>query len=111
VDVLDAIGQVREAGGVAVFAHPGAAARGRTVEDSTIAAMAAAGLAGLEVDHPDHTPEARQHLRGLAADLGLLVTGSSDFHGANKTVALGDQLTHRDAYEDLVSRATGVGVL
>jgi predicted metal-dependent phosphoesterase TrpH len=111
IDVLDAIGQVCEAGGVAVFAHPGAASRGRTVQDSVIVAMAAAGLAGLEVDHPDHTPAAREHLRGLAADLGLLTTGSSDFHGANKTVALGDHLTHANTYEDLVSRATGVGVL
>jgi predicted metal-dependent phosphoesterase TrpH len=111
VDVLEAIGQVREAGGVAVFAHPGAAARGRTVDDSVIAAMAAAGLAGLEVDHPDHSAQARDHLRGLARDLGLLTTGSSDFHGANKTVALGDHLTEQSAYEDLVSRATGVGVL
>jgi predicted metal-dependent phosphoesterase TrpH len=111
VDVVDAIGQVREAGGVAVFAHPGAASRGRTVADRVIAVMAAAGLAGLEVDHPDHTVAARHHLRGLAADLGLLVTGSSDFHGANKTVSLGEHLTHEDSYEDLVSRATGVGVL
>jgi predicted metal-dependent phosphoesterase TrpH len=111
VDVLDVIGQVREAGGVAVFAHPGAASRGHTVDDLVIAEMAAAGLVGLEVDHPDHTPAAREHLRGLAADLGLLVTGSSDFHGANKTVALGDHLTSEDAYDDLVSRATGVGVL
>jgi len=111
LDVVEAIGLVTEAGGVAVFAHPGASSRGRTVSDDVIADMAAAGLAGLEVDHPDHTPEARERLRRVAAGLGLVTTGSSDFHGANKTVALGDHRTTHAAYDDLVSRATGVEVL
>lgn len=111
IDVVDAIGQVTEAGGVAVFAHPGASSRGRTVSDQTIADLAAAGLAGLEVDHPDHTPSTRERLRSLAGDLGLLSTGSSDFHGANKTVSLGEHLTAADAYEQLISGATGVAVL
>lgn len=111
LDVLEAIALVRAAGGVTVFAHPGAASRGRTVSDDVIADMAAAGLAGLEVDHPDHTPEARAHLRGLAAGLGLLATGSSDFHGANKTVGLGQNLTHPDVYDALLAPATGTVVL
>ena len=111
LDVVEAIGLVRAAGGVAVFAHPGASARGRTVRDAAVAAMARAGLAGLEVDHPDHEPAARAHLRGLADELGLLRTGSSDFHGAHKTVALGAFTTTREAYEALVARATGVPVL
>ena len=111
LDVLEAIALVRGAGGVAVFAHPEASARGRTVGDDAVAAMAQAGLAGLEVDHVDHTPPAREHLRGLAAELGLLPTGSSDFHGANKTVALGAHTTSRQAYEALVAQATGVPVV
>ena len=111
LDVLDAIRLVAAAGGVTVFAHPAASKRGRTVPDSTIAAMAEAGLAGLEVDHVDHDPGERAHLRGLADDLGLLVTGSSDFHGARKAVALGGETTAPAAYEELVARATGVPVL
>ena len=111
LDVQEAIGLVRAAGGVAVFAHPGAAARGRTVSDAAVAAMAEAGLAGLEVDHVDHTEQARTHLRGLAAGLGLLTTGSSDFHGGNKTVALGAHTTSRKAYEALVGQASGVPVV
>ena len=59
----------------------------RVVPDSLIVEMAAQGLFGLEADHEDHTPQERAEVRALAADLGLVVTGSSDFHGTNKTVA------------------------
>jgi hypothetical protein len=69
--------------------------------------MAAAGLAGLEADHTDHDPAARKRVREIAADLGLVVTGSSDFHGANKTVALGEWTTDPDVYGQLVDEATG----
>ena len=80
---------IRAAGGVAVFAHPLARRRGRVVEPAVIAELAAAGLAGVEVDHPDHAPEDRALLRGLARDLDLVVTGSSDYHGTNKSIAIG----------------------
>ena len=60
---------------------------------------------------PLDEPAARAHLRGLAAELGLLTTGSSDFHGRHKTVALGAFTTARDTYEALVAGATGVPVL
>ncbi len=111
LDVLDAIRLILAAGGVTVFAHPAATKRGRTVGDDVIVAMAEAGLHGLEVDHYDHDAEARDSLRGLARDLGLLVTGSSDFHGANKPVALGENTTSMEMYEQLVSAATGLEVL
>jgi predicted metal-dependent phosphoesterase TrpH len=106
LDVLEAVQLVRGAGGVAVFAHPGASKRGRTVSDDVIAELAAAGLAGLEVDHIDHDEPTRAHLTGLAAELGLLTTGSSDFHGTNKTVQLGENTTTPEAYERLVAEAT-----
>jgi predicted metal-dependent phosphoesterase TrpH len=111
LDVLDAVRLVVAAGGVAVFAHPAAAKRGRTVGDDVIADLADAGLAGLEVDHVDHDEAARERLRGLAVDLGLLTTGSSDFHGTNKTVRLGEHTTSQEAYEQLVAAARGVEVL
>ncbi len=109
--VLEALALVQAAGGVTVFAHPKAEARGRTVSDAVIREMAAAGLTGLEVDHVDHTAAARQHLRELAAELDLLVTGSSDFHGTNKTVPLGANLTDPGQLEALCAAATGVEVL
>jgi len=108
LEVLTGVRLVAEAGGVAVFAHPLARRRGRVVGDDVVAAMVEAGLSGLEVDHPDHDEADREHLRGLAADLGLLVTGSSDYHGSNKSVRIGAG-GHTDpaAYEALVARTTG----
>ena len=96
---MDAVRLVREAGGVPVMAHPLAARRGRVVADDVIAAMAAAGLAGLEVDHRDHDPAEREHLRGLAAELGLLTTGASDYHGTGKVNRLGENLTTAEVLE------------
>jgi predicted metal-dependent phosphoesterase TrpH len=107
-DVFDGIALVRAAGGVPVFAHPMAAKRGRVVPDSAYAELADAGLGGIEADHADHEPETRQKIRGIAAELGLFVTGSSDFHGANKAIALGAETTDPEAYERLVAQATGV---
>jgi hypothetical protein len=106
-DVLEGIALVRAAGGVPVFAHGLATRRGRVVGDEAIATMAAAGLLGLEVDHPDHDPDERAHLRGLAGELGLLVTGSSDYHGSNKTTPIAACTTAPDQYEALVAAGTG----
>ena len=106
-DPFEAIRLVRAAGGVTVFAHPAAHKRGRTVSEQAIADLAAAGLGGVEVDHTDHDEPTRARLRGLAADLGLLATGSSDYHGTRKTVRLGANTTAPEAYEALVDRATG----
>ena len=111
LDVFDAVRAVRAAGGVPVFAHPRATVRGQVVPDQLIADLADAGLFGLEADHEDHSPAERAHVRELANDLGLVVTGSSDFHGTHKTVALGAFTTDPEAYEKIVSAATGVPVL
>ena len=105
IDVFRAVELVRAAGGVPVFAHPRASVRGRIVPDSLIVELAAAGLAGLEADHEDHTPEQREHVRALAAELGLLVTGSSDFHGTNKSVKLGAYTTAPDQYQRILAAA------
>ncbi|MFG3657732.1 PHP domain-containing protein [Streptomyces sp. NPDC047706] len=106
-DPFEAIRLIKGAGGVAVFAHPGAAKRGRTVPESAIAELAAAGLDGIEVDHMDHDPDTRARLRGLAKELGLLVTGSSDYHGSRKTVTLGEYVTDPEVYGEITRRATG----
>jgi predicted metal-dependent phosphoesterase TrpH len=111
LDVLDALRLVLAAGGVPVFAHPRANKRGRIVSDEVIADMAAAGLVGLEVDHVDHGEQERAHLRGLAGELGLVTTGSSDFHGTNKPVRLAENTSSEQAYERIVAAATGAQVL
>ncbi|RBY86641.1 PHP domain-containing protein [Blastococcus sp. TF02A-30] len=106
-DVREGIALVRAAGGVPVFAHGLATKRGRVVGDDAVAAMAEAGLLGLEVDHPDHSDEERAHMRGLADELGLLRTGSSDYHGANKTTPIGACTTDPEQYEALLAAGTG----
>ncbi|GIH25091.1 phosphatase [Acrocarpospora phusangensis] len=103
LDPVRAVLLTRAAGGTAVLAHPRAARRGRTVPDAWIAEMAAAGLAGVEADHPDHTSEARAEIRALAADLDLIVTGSSDDHGSLTGHRLGCETTSPDQYERLLA--------
>jgi 3',5'-nucleoside bisphosphate phosphatase len=111
VDPVKAVQLVRAAGGVPVFAHPAASHRGRTVDDSVIAKLADAGLAGIEVDHRDNPPEARVRLREIAAELGLLVTGASDYHGSGKPNLLGENTTDPEVFAALVDQATGVDVV
>ena len=98
---------VLAAGGVPVMAHPRAGRRGRVVTDDDIVALAAAGLAGIEADHPDHTPAEREAVRDLGRRLGLLVTGSSDYHGPVRPNALGEFTTDPAVYEAIVAAGRG----
>ncbi|MER5359885.1 PHP domain-containing protein [Streptomyces sp. NPDC002785] len=107
LDPFEAIRLVKAAGGVTVFAHPLAVKRGAVVPESSIARLAAAGLDGIEVDHMDHDEPTRAKLRGLARELGLLTTGSSDYHGSRKTVGLGECTTDPEIYGEITRRATG----
>lgn len=91
-----ALGLVRDAGGAAVLAHPRSFKRRAKVTDAQLAEFAVAGLAGIEVDHPEHEPQVSAALRALAAELGVLATGSSDFHGERKAVRLGEFTTAPD---------------
>ncbi|MGI4894284.1 MAG: PHP domain-containing protein [Janthinobacterium lividum] len=100
-DPVEAVERVRAAGGVPVIAHPAASKRGSCIDDADIEAMVAAGLAGLEVDHRDHSDTERAHLRDLARALGLLVTGSSDYHGSGKKNRLGENTTDPEVLEAL----------
>ena len=101
-----AIGLVRAAGGVAVVAHP-RADRDLLVTDEQIAVLAAAGLAGVEVFHPDQ-PEAEQaSLLALTRDLGLIATGGSDDHGTLTGHRIGSHTAAPGAYESLIAQATG----
>lgn len=101
VDPVEAVQLVRQAGGVPVMAHPRAPSRGRLARDETIYAMIDAGLAGVEVYHRDNPPEGRQWLLELAARHDLLVTGSSDYHGAGKPNLLGENTTAPQTVADL----------
>lgn len=102
----DAVRLVVAAGGVPVLAHPGASGRGLTVSDDVVATLARAGLAGLEVHHLDHSDDAVAHLGALARELGLLVTGSSDYHGTGKTNRLGARTTTTDVLAAIEDRGS-----
>lgn len=102
-----AVELIRAAGGVAVFAHPVASARGRVVGDDVVGQMIDAGLQGLEIEHRDNPEPGRQELRRIAARHGLLTTGSSDYHGEGKPNRLGENLTSAAVLEQIEALATG----
>ncbi len=106
-DPVAAIGLIRAAGGAAVLAHPGAGSRGERLSDQAIAGLAAAGMAGLEVAHPDHDHAERERLGALAASLGLVPCGGSDDHGSLTGHRIGCETTAPEAYERLLSRTSG----
>lgn len=106
-----AVELVRAAGGVPVFAHPVASSRGRIVGEQTYRDMIDAGLLGLEVEHRDNPEEGRTFLRGLAAKHGLLMTGSSDYHGAGKPNVLGENTTSPEVLSRIEELATGSTVV
>ena len=101
-----AVAAIRASGGVPVFAHPAADARGRIVPDDVFDELAEAGLAGLEVHHRDHSPAQRERLLAIADRLGLLVTGSSDYHGTGKVNRLGENLTDPQVLAEIVRQGT-----
>ena len=102
-----AIDLVRAAGGVPVIAHPWGRSSHRVITTDLLARLVADhGLAGIEVDHQDHSPESRATLRGMATDLGLIYTGSSDHHGVGKVDHdLGVNTTEPEQFERLLDVA------
>ena len=105
LDPVHAIGLVRDAGGVAVLAHPRAGSDW-VVSDEEIGRLAAAGLAGVEVFHPDQPAAERAGLLALAHDLGLVATGGSDDHGSLTGHRIGCETVAADAYQALISQAS-----
>jgi predicted metal-dependent phosphoesterase TrpH len=84
-DLEDGIRLVQEAGGITSLAHPIRLGRtDRSEEEKLIASMARAGLDAIEAYHSDHDQDATERYLALARKYDLLVTGGSDFHGANK---------------------------
>jgi predicted metal-dependent phosphoesterase TrpH len=101
-----AIKLIKEAGGVAVIAHPMASHRGRVISSETFGSIINSGLDGIEVDHRDHTPDEKRELINLAKEFDLVMTGSSDYHGNGKLNMLGEYTTHPKQWEKLESKAT-----
>lgn len=100
-----AIRLIKEAGGVAVIAHPLASRSGRKIDLGTLNQLIQAGLDGIEVDHRDHNEMERSELMRLAIEHNLVVTGSSDYHGTGKMNQLAEFTTHPEQWERLEARA------
>ena len=97
----DAVRTIARAGGIPALAHPGWGAR-----DDLIPELIEAGLEGIEVYYPDHTPQLTLHYMRLAEQYNLLMTGGTDFHGtavASKA-PLGSQYVPVDVVDKLKAR-------
>jgi 3',5'-nucleoside bisphosphate phosphatase len=103
---LDALQLIHAAGGACVLAHPGTFRETKPVPPTLIDELAAAGLDGIEVSHPEHTPEVEAEYRQTAHCIGVIWTGSSDCHGNRyDPVRLGMRTTAPEQLERLRARA------
>ena len=104
LDPVRSVALIRQAGGACVLAHPGMWKGQGSVPDALIEDMAEAGMAGIEVDHPDQGVEQRAYYRAMAERLDLVPTGASDCHGARYDFRLGSETTDADRVAELRRR-------
>lgn len=101
-EAAEAIALVHGAGGCATVAHPALSG----LKEADLRALAAAGLDGIEVDHPGQTPDVRKTLRGYARSLGLCATAGSDYHAAeNGGMRLGTEAMEPGEFAGYEARA------
>ena len=101
----DAIKLIKQAGGVAVIAHPLASLRGRTVSIESFKSMVEAGLDGIEISHRDQSEDERKLLREIVEQYDIIATGSSDYHGNGKLNQLAEFTTTPEDFEALEAKA------
>ncbi len=106
-DPATAVRLVVAAGGVPVIAHPATRGAGLVVSDGDIGELVDAGLAGLEVDHRENTAAGKETIRRLARRHGLILTGSSDYHGTGKPNRLGENTTSDESVDAIMRLGTG----
>jgi hypothetical protein len=102
IDVVEAISAVRNAGGVAVLAHPG-----QLDNFSAVPELVDYGLQGIEAYHPNHDIRDLEQCLSLAREYDIVITGGSDFHGFYDEIptGLGCPITDANIIEKLKSRA------
>lgn len=88
VDAVRAVQAIKNAGGIAVWAHPLGGTGEKRLTGEKFAAqlqtLKEIGIAGLECYYSEYTAEESEMLRQAAAEQGLLISGGSDYHGTNK---------------------------
>lgn len=106
-DPLTAVGLVRAAGGVPVLAHPATRGIDDIISKDNLGELVDAGLFGLELRHRENRPDAVERLAEYADFFGLVVTGSSDYHGAGKPNRLGENTTEPEVLRRILEEGTG----
>ncbi len=106
-DPLTAVGLVRAAGGVPVLAHPATRGIDEVISRENLGLLVDAGLFGLELRHRENRPDAVARLAEYADYFGLVITGSSDYHGAGKPNRLGENTTEPEVLRRILEQGTG----
>lgn len=107
-DVSTAVRLVRTAGGVPVIAHPTTAGRDRMMPVSILEELISEGLAGFEIGHRENVEPGKTILAEIAARHDLIVTGSSDYHGAGKPNRPGENTTSDEMVARIIAQGTGI---
>ena len=79
VSPFDAVEVIYDSGGIPVIAHP----YDIDIAESLIKKLMSCGLRGIEAYHRKHSPAIVEYFSSMAENLGLIVTGGSDFHAPN----------------------------
>lgn len=97
----DAVEIIYDAGGIPVIAHP----HDIDIAESLIKELMSYGLRGIEAYHRKHSPACVEYFSSMAEELGLIVTGGSDFHAPNimnGQIILGKNFVPEWIYEKLI---------
>jgi predicted metal-dependent phosphoesterase TrpH len=95
IETLEAIELINDSGGIPVLAHPG-----RMDNDRLIAELVKAGLKGIEVFYPTHSPDLVNRYLEIASRYHLFITGGSDYHGGFSPVKIGDYQAQEIPWRD-----------
>ena len=102
---IDAVKLIRAAGGVPVMAHP--TTKGRVAPMEYIDRLIEAGLGGYEIEHRENMEPGKTILRELCMERGLIITGSSDYHGTGKPNQPGENTTEPEMLAKIIEQGTG----
>ena len=101
VSPQDAVEIIYDAGGIPVIAHP----HDLDIAEELIKELMQYGLRGIEAYHRKHSPACVEYFSSMAEELGLIVTGGSDFHAPNimnGQIILGKNFVPEWVYEKLI---------